>query len=288
MKHILAIFAILSLALSACSLPFGAAVGQPTATELQILLPSVTATQAATAEPSSTATDTPIPTNTELPSETPQPSATATNSATPTEPPFDPNSVYGAPALFDNLDDDRNWADSSGDLPDSDFIRLALGGSKLHVTGKPSNFDTWWYSWPKVDDFFIQMKAVVGSCSGQQAYGLILRGPATNETSAHGYIFTFSCDGSYRLVRLDRTSPYTTLELIPWTPSDHINSGSDKTNVMGVALLGDEITLYANGFKLEKIEDDRFSSGRFGVFVNAGPPGNFTFSVDEWAYWILG
>jgi len=59
-----------------------------------------------------------------------------------------------------------------------------------------------------------------------------------------------------------------------------------RADVIDVSKLsGDTIILYANRFKLEEIEDGTFSSGRFGVFVNADAPGNFTYSVDELSFW---
>jgi hypothetical protein len=125
------------------------------------------------------------------------------------------------------------------------------------------------------------------TCSGKQAYGFILRGPQTIGASARGYVYTFSCDGSYRLDRLERTSPYTMVELIGWTDNDYIKPGSNETNVIGVRMIGDVITLYANGFEIDEIEDGNFPGGRFGLFVNAGDPGNFTYNIEDLSYWLL-
>lgn len=285
MKNAFYICVVLSLALSACSLPFTVNVA-PTATA--VVLPSDTPTPAATATETSTPLPTDTPSITPTASETPEPSETATQTATPTEPPFDPAASYGEPTIFDTMDNDRNWSSGSGGLPDNDFIRLAMGGGRLHVTGKQANFDTWWFTHPNPADFFIEMVVEVDNCSGKQAYGLILRGPTDiSLTSARGYILTFSCDGAYQLVRLDDTSPYTTETLIDWTESDHINSGANERNVMGIRMIGEDITLYANGFEIADLNDDNYLAGRFGLFVNAGDPGSFTFSVDELSYWEL-
>ncbi len=56
---------------------------------------------------------------------------------------------------------------------------------------------------------------------------------------------------------------------------------------MGVRMIGDVITLYANGFEIDEVEDGHFSGGRFGLFVNAGPTANFTFNIDDLSYWNL-
>lgn len=279
LKRALLILTVLGLAQAACTINFFA---EATATATEIVLPTNTVTVAAT----ETATVTPTPSQTLEPTETLEPSETPENTATPTEPPFDPASEYGAPSLFDSMDTDKNWAGSSG-LPDDENIRLALGSGSLHVTGKQAEWDTWWFTSTVADDFFLQMKANSGNCSGKQAYGLIMRGPASAGVGARGYIYTFSCDGFYRLDRLDTTAPFTKVELIGWTQSSFINDGDNENNVMGIRMIGTEITLFANGFELETLEDGKFSSGRFGLFVNAGSPGNYTFDVDELSYWNL-
>jgi len=282
MRRFAFLFLVLALVQSACAFST-----QPTPTE--IILPSDTPTEA----PTSTATETvapPTPTDapseTPVPSDTPEPSETPSITPTSTEPPFDPSASYGSPTIFDNLDTDRNWAGRSG-LPDDDYIRLALGGGMLHVTGKLANWDTWWFTASSPNDFFIQMKVGTGNCTGKQAYGLILRGPQSEGLEARGYIFTFSCDGNYRLDRLDNTAPYTKVELIPWTESERINVGSNETNLMGVRMIGTDINLYANGFEIVELDDDEYLAGRFGLFVNAGDPGDYTFDVDELSYWDL-
>lgn len=281
MRRFAVIFLVLALAQSACA--FSA---EPTPTE--IIVPTDTSTPEATStftetlppEPSET------PTETLAPSQTPEPSETPTITPTSTEPPFDPSASYGAPSLFDSMDTDRNWASGSG-LPDDDNIRLALGGGRLHVTGKLANWDTWWFTARASGDVFLQMKVDNGSCSGKQAYGLFVRGPVTSGQDVSGYIFTFSCDGNYRLDRLDDTAPYTKEELIGWTKSPHINAGANETNVIGIRIIGADISLYANGFFLADKDDDEYSAGRFGLFVNAGDPGNYTFEIDELSYWDL-
>lgn len=280
MKRVLSVFLALSLAQAACSIPLFV---EPTATTQPSDTPTVTSTSTNTP----TATNTAAPTITLTPSETPENSETPTPTATPTQPPFDPSANYGSPTLFDSMDTDRNWSSSGGGLPDDQNIRLALGGGQLHVTGKLPDWDTWWFTAPSPSDFFIEMKVDSGNCTGTQAYGLIVRGPQTIGGEGRGYIFLFSCDGQYRLDRLDNTSPYTKVELIPWTESDYINAGDNEDNVMGIRMIGEDITLYANGFEIDDLDDDRYAAGRFGIFVNAGAPGDYTFHIDELSYWDI-
>lgn len=285
MKRSLYLLVVLSLALSACSLPFTLAVASPTASETP--LPSNTPTPENTPTDTPIPSDTPTPTETPVPSETPLPTDTPTPTATATTPPFDPAAEYGnTPTLYDAMENDRNWAGSDG-LPNDDYLRLALGSGQLHVTGKQPEFDTWWFTSPNPNDFFLQMTVETETCSGKSAYGFIVRGPQTIGGSARGYIYTLACDGSYRLDRLDTTSPYTKIELIGWEDNDYINPGGNETNVIGIRMIGDVITLYANGFEIDEIEDGHFAGGRFGLFVNAGATANFTFNIEDLSYWSL-
>ncbi|MCW5887484.1 MAG: hypothetical protein KIT07_05115 [Anaerolineales bacterium] len=273
MRKRLPLLAAVSLLLSACALPF---------------VPTPAATATATQEPAATFTQAPTATETPLPTETPIPSETALPTATPTPLPFDPRAEYGnTPSLYDPMDDDRNWADVNG-LPNDNLLRLALGGGHLHVTGKQAGFDTWWFTAPTPNNLFLQMTVKTDNCSGKQAYGFIVRGPqSTGGGGARGYIFAFACDGTYRLDRLESTSPYVKTELIGWTESDLIRRGSQETNTLGIRLVGDVITLYANQFEIDEIEDGHFSGGRFGLYVNGGTPGDYTYRIDDLWYWRL-
>ncbi len=259
-------------------------------TSTQIAEDSAASTKAVEDVPSSTPSEVP-PSQTATASATTtatagEASETPTNTVTPTAMAFDPNDEYGGPTLLDTFANDSNWVDSSNKLPDTDFIKLELGSEQLLVTGKPISFDTWWLTWPSAGDQYLEMKVEVEDCEGRQAYGFLLRAPSAN-TEAHGYILTFSCDGFYRLRRLDGTSPYSFEDLIAWKADEAINSGDDQINVLGVSLIGDEITIYANGEEIDQVEDNTFSSGRFGLFVNAGPAGNFTFIINQLSFWDL-
>ncbi len=233
----------------------------------------------ATEEPTATSTTTPTPTVTEA-DETAMPTATATAVA------FDPKAEYGGPDLLDTFSTNGNWVDGSGKLPNSDYLRMSLGANQLLVTGKPAGFDTWWFTYLGAGDQFLEMKVEVDDCAGRQAYGLIARGSA-KASDNHGYIITLSCDGAYQLRRLDGSNPYSVAVLIPWTESDLINAGDDELNILGIRFVDDTITIYANGEQLDEITDDTYSTGQFGLFVNAGPAANFTYIVDEISFWDL-
>ena len=185
------------------------------------------------------------------------------------------------------MNNDGNWAQSAGGgLPNTTSLLLGLGDGQLHVTAKQPLFDTWWFTWPEADDQYIEIEVETSSCIEKQAYGLVLRGPQGNG-SAQGYVVLFSCDGNYSLARLDNVNPYTYVELIPWTEASQINAGSEQSNTLGVHLEGDLITIYANNFEVAEYEDDRFGSGRFGLFTNGGTPGSFLWHIETLRWWDL-
>ncbi len=277
---------MLALLLAACtrsaSSPLIAEEPSPTPVPLQPTETTAPSSPSPTTVPSATA----LPATATLAPPTATPAETSTALASATLPPLDPSEEYGAPTFIDSFTDDRYWANASGELPDTDFIRLALDSNRLLVTGKPPQFDTWWFTSVAAEDYFIEMEINTGECLGKQAYGLILRGPQSN-ASARGYILTFSCDGAYRLVRLDGLNPYTAVELIPWTENKAINAGANQDNHLGISLIESTISIFANKTLVEAIEDDLYASGRFGLFVNSGIPGNYTFAIDQLAFWDL-
>jgi hypothetical protein len=252
-------------------------VGDPTATPLPT---QPQATQpAGTAEPTATqvpATATAVPTNTPV------------ASPTATLPPFNAKASLGNPDFRDPMgsSSDINWA-RDGEMPDSDNLRLKLEDNQLIVIGRRPYFDTWWFSWPFLEDFFMQMDIETVTCSGKDAYGLILRGPARDTGDTWGYIVAFSCDGHYRVRRVDSANPYAFVDLVPWTANVNIKTGSNQENRLGVEVDGRKITIYANNFQIAELTDSEYSEGRFGIFVMSGPTVNFKYFVNEVAYWEL-
>ncbi len=87
--------------------------------------------------------------------------------------------------------------------------------------------------------------------------------------------------------RLDGTNPYSFVDLVAWKTSEAINTGDDQINTLGIRLISDTISIFANGEQIEEVEDNTYSAGKFGLFVNAGPPGDFTFILNELSFWDL-
>jgi hypothetical protein len=203
---------------------------------------------------------------------------------------FNPVAQFGSPTFSDpmngtNINDWTNPA--TGLLPDTSFIRISLTDQRFYMTGKQEGFSTWYFTWHELSDFYLQSTFDSGSCTGKDAFGLIIRGPEHLAGESYGYVVAFSCDGSYWVFRIDSASPYTSEELISWKRSEYIASGAGKQNVMGIKAVGDTLTIYANGHQVAEVTDDEYGVGRYGLFVSPEFTENYTFRVVEMSYWDL-
>lgn len=238
-----------------------------------------------TPEPTGTQTETLEATSTPTGDQT----QTPTFRITPEGTPLNPDIQWGPPDFVDEMDSASqvNWAQSDGSLPNTSNIELQLSNDQMWVTGKILNWETWWLSWPQITNAYLEVTLHTGTCDGRDAYGLIFRAPPSGVRPTTGYIALFSCDGQYTIRRLDSDNPYSTTELVEWIRSPLINAGSEQTNIMGIKFEGSTITLYANDYLLTEINDTSFTKGRYGVFVNAAVTENFTYRLEELAYWLL-
>lgn len=230
-------------------------------------------------------TATPPPTETELPptptpTDTPEPTATDTPTPLPTSTPSatDPRETLGNPTFRDaTFKDNQNW----GKAWDGDFTRGEFKNNQLVLTSV--GVDGWTLTWPKPADFYIEMTATTGNCAGMDRYGIIVRVPDSYD---RGYLVGFSCDGKYSL-RLWNPDEKRYTNLINWTPSNHINSGSNQTNRVGLKAVGSRFELYANGHFLGEANDSELTEGRFGPFIGHDKTDDFTIHISEFAYWSL-
>lgn len=288
---ILALGAALAAILAGCNLP-RAAEATPdqgaVQTQVAVLLtsspaagypqPAVTATgpagstPAATAAPetSAPATETPQPGQEPKESPTPSPTATAVEG--------DPRQTLGDPTFQDTkFKEGVNWGSAWKD----DFTQGQFKNNELVLTS--IGFDGWTVSFAKLANFYVEMTATTGNCSGMDRYGLIARVPDTFDT---GYLAGLTCDGQYSLRYWDPAKKKF-IYLIDWTASDAIHSGSNQTNRLGLMAQGDELTVYANGHKLGSATDSRFTKGLYGPFIGHTDTEDFTIYIKEIAYWDL-
>jgi hypothetical protein len=215
---------------------------------------------------------------------------TATLSPTPITG-FDPYTVYGKPKYQNRMQvaNLREWAQPDSDvLPDTGDVRLQFKDGQLYVTGKRPDFSTWWFSYHTLADAYIEMTFNSENCSGEDAYGIIFRGPPHLAGESFGYVVSFTCNGNLWVYRLDGIDPWQAEDLVAEEQIDAIKSGSNEQNVLGVQAQGSRITIFANGDQVAQVDDDHFRQGRLGVFVRAAGTGDYTYRVTNFAYWILG
>jgi hypothetical protein len=181
------------------------------------------------------------------------------------------------------------WVTEDNVYPNTSYLRMYVENSRFYVTGKQAGWSTWYFSWPELKDFYLETTFTTGACSGKDAYGQILRGPVHKSGKSYGYVVSLSCDGAYRIYRVDSTDPsFTTVTLVDWTASTTINAGSNQTNVLGVKAEGKTIVVYVNGTRLAEVTDDTYTQGRYGLYVSGSDTTNFTYQVVKMAYWELG
>ena len=82
-------------------------------------------------------------------------------------------------------------------------------------------------------------------------------------------------------------TPIPPQELVSWTPSSYILAGTNKQNVMGIKAVGNTLTIYANGHQIAEIFDNKYTFGRYGVFVSPELTANYTYRVVQMSYWDL-
>lgn len=234
-------------------------------------LPSVTAPPSATN----------ITTPTALITLTPTPELTIT----PTPPPLSPDDPrYGlnlaAPHYWDDFSSNLTWVG-----PNFDGAMNVWEDGRLRATDFLADKFLWWSTTiPDVDagELYVEVTAEVGECSGKDAVGLAVRVEPENRDS--GYTLELSCDGSYRIRKL---LAGTVQNLLEWTPSDSILSGSEATNVLGFLARGTTLTVFANGEVLGSIEDNGFFKGNFGLFTDAASTPGLTVYFDDFKLWYI-
>jgi len=277
-------FAIIILMLpflAACNLPFQTieptvdVVATRVAVDLSKTPPPIIPTiVAATATPGATS----IPPTTTA---TNTPAYTATTEPSPTTASTDPKASLGKPTWTGSFQNAKNWGLSSP--YDDGHTRVEiLNESMVLTSANAEGWLGWWQlSNQKPQDFYLEATLKVGTCSGNDLYGIIFRSP----DNAKGYWFGVTCDGRFNL----RSGEAGSLsDVIKTAPGDSILVGSDQTNRLGIMAKGSEISLYANGKPVGNASDTAFTDkGTFGLFIAGQKTVNFSYACSEIAYWDL-
>jgi hypothetical protein len=194
-----------------------------------------------------------------------EPAATATSPPppTPTLDANDPKAGLGEPAFYDTFNNGDSWP-----LYTDKHVSFEVEDSHLVMTAfNPDNYNGWILTWPVISDFYLEMTTKTEQCSGKDQYGTMI-----------------SCDGHYSLRRWNGQKY---VQLVDWTPSEHINAGSNQTNRIGLMANGSLFSMYANNKLIGEFQDDTHGEGRFGVFIGSVNTPDLQVLVDEIAYWDL-
>jgi hypothetical protein len=200
-----------------------------------------------------------------------------------------PTAALGEPTYHNPMEipNYAEWARAgTRTLPDDENIRLQFKDGQLYVTGKQLDFSTWWFSYHTLSNAYIEMTFNSENCSGQDAYGMIFRGPPHQAGQSYGYVVSFTCDGYLWVFRLDGVDPWRAENLIEPKKVEAINKGTYQENVIGVQADGDELIFFANGVQVGAVQDDHFAKGRVGVFVRSASPDVYTYRVTDFKYWV--
>ena len=246
--------------------------------------------QTLTAEPMlPTATETLVGTQTpspvevsSTPTEEPSPTETLTPTVTPTDILDDPAVALGAPVWERTMANGTAFGIGSEGYEDEN-TRIYMGNDVMILKSTSTlGFRGWRLTSPTPQNMYLEAIFNIPSCSGNDEYGLVFR--AKDYTSGQGYYMGVTCSGQYNFSRWNDSG--TTI-LINSKPGETIQSGSGKTNRIGILANGNSFKLYANGELLEEIQDSGLpNNGHIGVFL-AGSSGNFTVELDKIAYWDL-
>ena len=203
---------------------------------------------------------------------------TATIAFTP--PPDDPVLKYGTPTWQDDMSQDSNWPVGS-----DKFTSVEFADGMMKLTGLTTT-DGWRLSLPEVSNFYLEMTFQTNACTGSDRYGIIYRVPDSKNPNK-GYLLGFTCDGQYSLRRwnADIGAKGEMVNLISWTTSSAILTGSNQVNRMGMMAVGDRLIVYANGHLLGEVKDSTFQKGYFGVFVGARESTDLQIRIDQARYW---
>lgn len=210
-----------------------------------------------------------------LPTESPAPVPTLDNE--------DPVKSLGQPSWKDDLANAGNWFSSGSFTSDNTEFKPSSGG--ITATSAKTSDGLRWYLFyeKKPKNIYIEGKFDVSSCSGNDQYGLVFRAP--NLQDGFAYFFGLTCSGGYTLRKWDASGLSV---LVENTSADSINSGTNKSNILGVWAKDDRIRLYANGQFLKEISNASLNNdGHFGMFINARETPGFTIKLDEISYWLI-
>jgi hypothetical protein len=240
------------------------AAEQPLVLAAQTLTPTIT--------PTPEATETPLPT---IPTMELLPTFTPTPPGIPDRDPQDPALRLGAPDWTDTFDGSDNWSEFTGTNSQIEVRDGQLRYTIFEASAAPS----WTVSWPQLSNFYLEVLArTPTACSGKDRLGVIFRAPDPE----HGYRLEISCEGQYRMLVFDQSGAQT---IVAWTSSEHLLTGPNQINRLGIWTEGKVIAIYLNGVNVAGLEHNDYRSGTFGFSVTSENTDNFTAAFDDLSFW---
>ena len=241
-----------------------AAAAQPAVLAAQTLTPTITLTPEAT--------NTPLPVLPTFPS---QPTYTLTPPAAPPRNSQDPALRLGELDWTDSFDSSTNWTEFIGTNSQIEV----RDGHLFYTVFEANATPTWTISWPQISNFYLEVLArTPPACSGKDRLGLIFRAPDPD----HGYRLEISCDGQYRMVVFSEDSANV---IVAWASSEHLLSGPNQLNRLGIWANGKVLSIYINGVAVAGLEHEEYRTGTFGFSVTAEQTNNFTAAFDDLSFW---
>ena len=250
------------------------ALSEATATEEG----TVEATEETTAEATEEAT---AETTAEATEEGSEATATPTEETKVAKGLVDPKTYLGESDWEDNMTAVGNWS-----LITDEYLSATYDEETLMVKALTTSQGWRIASTEALVDAYIEANIEVDECAGSDAYGLIFRVPE-NVDYRQGYIFSVTCDGQYALRKWDGLSGAggEMEDLQKYTDSSLIKDGDYQSNRLGIMVVDDRILLYINGEKVGEVEDDSFSKGFFGVYLDGDKTDDLTVYVDDVMFW---
>ncbi len=137
------------------------------------------------------------------------------------------------------------------------------------------------------NNFYVEVTGRFEACSGSDHFGLFVRVPEKSPAN-RGYLLGISCDGKYRIAEWDGSikPDGNWTTHVYWTANPAIQAGAMQTNRVGVLAEGNRLTLYVNGVKMGQVEDSTFASGWMGLFIGADKTQNLTVQLDQFDLWV--
>jgi hypothetical protein len=189
----------------------------------------------------------------------------------------------GEPDWRDTFDEDRKYLY----LGTAGYTNYAIQNGELIINTLRKTGDVWRViRMFELGNIFVETMVRNGEhCSGKDGFGLVIRAPdKPNGVINSGYIVGISCDGMFRIYRLDNGK---FVSINDWTASENINLGSGQSNRLGIKADGPRFSVYANGELLTEFLDNKYPFGMLGLMIRSENTEDFNVYIDEIGYWNL-